>query len=129
MKKCIALVFIPIMMMIACQKKNNTDYPIQGKWAITSYFINDTDRSSQFAPFTFIFSNGKLTVDNTGMMNMCSYSAREGIYHFNMTGVSGKALEELDGDWMLTNLTDSTCSFIIYRSSRDCSFKMHKRGY
>jgi hypothetical protein len=129
MKKHIELSILAILVLfVSCQKFRNLNSPIEGKWAITSYFINDTDRATQFAPYTFSFGNkGQLSVSNTGMMNMCSFSMHDNIYHINMMGMHSEPLSQLDADWMLTNVTDSSCSFLIYASNRDCHFRMHRR--
>jgi hypothetical protein len=129
MKKYIELSILAILVLIvSCQKNKNLNSPIEGKWAITSYFINDTDQAELFAPYTFSFArNGQLSVSNTGMMNRCSFSMNDNIYHFNMMGMHGEPLDQLDADWMLTNMTDSSCSFLIYASNRDCHFRMHRR--
>lgn len=119
-------VLLLLVMIVSCKK--GTLYPIEGTWSITSYVNNGTDKTSQFAPFTFSFKNsGKLSISNVGMMNMCSFSIKDNVYHFNMMGMHNEPLSELDDNWMLMNLTDSTCSFIDDNLNRNCSFMMHRR--
>lgn len=129
MKKYIVPVLAVIaVLMSSCQKKIIATNPIEGRWFISSYFINDTDQAALFAPYTFTFAkNGQLSVNDIGMMNLCSFSVHDNIYHFNMMGMHVEPLSQLDADWMLTNRTDSSCSFLIYASGRDCHFRMHRK--
>lgn len=127
MKKYTLLSIVAIFVMIVSCKKT-TIYPIEGNWVITSYINNGTDKTSQFAPYEFFFnSNGKLSISNIGMMNMCSFSIKDSIYHFNMMGMHNEPLNELDDNWLLMNLTDSTCTFTDFNLNRTCSFMMHRR--
>ena len=44
----------------------------------------------------------------------------------NMMGMHNNSLNDLDGNWMMTDFSDSTCMFADDNPNRDCTFTMHK---
>ncbi len=131
MKKYILLASISLTVMLGSCKKDNITLPVtlEGKWAITSFIDNGTDKTSQLNSYNFTFDkNGNLAVNSGGMMNnMCNWTKHDSIYHFNMDGMHNGYLSMMDDDWIMTNLTDSICNFIDHNPNRICLFEMHRR--
>lgn len=131
MKKFLLFAILAVPVMIAsCQKDTVVvDNPIEGKWTITSFVDNGTDKTAAFEPYIFVFDDkGNISIDGGGgMMDMCNWTEMDEVYHFNMMGMHGEPLDDLDDDWMMTDLSDNTCSFVDDNPNRDCMFTMHKK--
>jgi hypothetical protein len=119
-----------VVISVSCKKQNTaTNNTLEGTWTITSFVDNDTDKTSQFATDNLTFDNkGNMSIGSGGMMmNMCSWSMTDSVYHFNMMGMHNNSMDALDGDWMMMNFSDNMCSFIDDNPNRDCRFTLQRR--
>ena len=123
------LIILTVFVMFASCKKNNTaNDPIEGKWSISSFVDNGTDKTSQFTGYDFTFDNkGNMSVNGAGLMNMCAWTKMDSVYHFNMMGMHSNVLNTLEEDWVMVNLSGNTCNFIDHNPNRDCKFTMLKK--
>lgn len=132
MKNTFLLLSIFVLVAISCTKesllKNNTsNNPITGQWVISSFVDNSVNKTSQFSGYTFTFDNdNNLQISGGMMMNMCSWTYTDSVYHFNMMGMHSNALDMLDDDWKLMNFSDTTCNFVDMRNDVDRSFTMRR---
>ena len=131
MKNYFSTVALSLLVLIASCKKDEVPVinSIEGDWFIYSFIDNGIDNTNQYSSYTFTFDNmGNMTVNGGGMMNMCDATMMgDSMYHFDMMGMHGGALNGMDGDWMMMNLTDSTCTFTDDEPDRNCTFIIHRR--
>lgn len=132
MKHTFLLLFIAALFVTSCKKEsattnNNSNSPIVGEWVISSFVDNGVNEISQFAGYTFNFdANNNMQVNSGMMMNMCSWTFKDSIYHFNMMGMHSNALDMMDDDWKLMNFSDTTCYFVDTRIGADRNFRMRR---
>ena len=81
MKKIFQIGLLAVVVIaVSCKKdslsKNSvSNNPIIGQWNISSFVDNGSDRTSQFASYTFTFdSNNNLQITGSTMMSMCSWT-------------------------------------------------------
>lgn len=132
MKRYIGLVIVAIVVMIAACKKDkvSSSNDFLGSYKVYSFVDNGINKTAEFAPYTITFnSNGIMSIDSTGMMNMCSWSKTGGVYHFNMGGMhnSNSSINEFAGDWMMSDYNDTICNFMDDSPSRKCMFTLRRK--
>ena len=74
-----------------------------------------------------IYNGRKQYGEHFRVFPISNWTEMDEVYHFNMMGMHGEPLDDLDDDWMMTDLSDNTCSFVDDNPNRDCMFTMHKK--
>lgn len=122
------IICVLIILNTSCSKDSPAvTNEIVGKWSITTFTDNGMDKTNEFKAYQFTFDKqGNLAINGGGMMNMCHWTCTNNTYHFDMMGMHNNSLNDLDGNWMMTDFSDSTCMFADDNPNRDCTFTMHK---
>lgn len=129
MKRYIGIATVAIVMIIVSCKKDKvaSGYDFLGSYKVWSFVDNDTVRTTEFALYTITFnSNGEINVDSAGIVKICSWWKTASVYHFNMDGMNNSysTINELTGDWMMSDSNDTICNFMDDSPSRKCMFTL-----
>jgi hypothetical protein len=128
MKKYFVIVLVALTAIIISCKKDKVADKIVGSYYVSSFVDNGNDKTAQFAAYVFKFeNNGNMSIEDGSMMNMCSWTESNNIYHFNMSGMHSHSLDDFDDDWMMTSSNDSTCQFSDDNPNRNCTFVLHRK--
>lgn len=138
MRKLNAL--IPLMVMAvftSCTKEDISDLTVNeaqglvpGDWKVTYYFDNSNGESSEFDGYTFSFADdGTVTAsvsgsEFTGTWNVSSSDDDPNFDKEIEITISGNsALDDLDGKWLITEISESVMKFKDDTPSEEIHFE------
>ncbi len=118
-----ALLFQLVVLLAACNKSDdnnpspgNGPTPASGQWIVSSLISNSGNETGNYANYTFDFaSDGTLTATNgsqtwTGTWTSGVDDSRNK-FVIDFTGTINSALEELEEDWLIIEMTSTGMHF------------------
>ena len=118
-----ALLFQIIGLLSACQKSDdnnpspgNGPTPAAGLWKVSSYISKSGDETGNYSNYTFDFAgSGAITVTNGGQTWTGTWTSgvddSKNKFVISFTGTVPSALEELQEDWLIIEMTGSGMNF------------------